>query len=385
MLAYSFYETDGRIRRYAETLARRGDYVEAVGLRKKGQPYYELLDGVHVYRIQKRIIDEKGEFSYLFKLIKFFFKSMVFITKSHSKDPYNLIHVHSVPDFEVFAVLFAKLRGAKTILDIHDIVPEFYASKFDKTDKSMLFRTLVAVEKASIAFSDHVIISNHLWEKTLLSRSVTQPKCSVIMNYPDQAVFYGRERDRNDKRFVIIYPGSLNWHQGLDIAVRAFASIKDQIPEADFHIYGRGPEKSNLIELVEKLGVQERVLIKGTVPLDEIADIMANADLGIVPKRGSSFGGEAFSTKILEFMSLGVPVIASATKIDKYYFNDSVLKFFKSEDEKDLAEAILLLVKDSQLRSNLVKNASEFVKEYSWDTKKRIYLDLVDNLTKTIS
>ena len=60
---------------------------------------------------------------------------MIFITKKHFNDPYDLIHVHSVPDFEVFAVLIPKLLGAKIILDIHDIVPEFYASKFNKTRK----------------------------------------------------------------------------------------------------------------------------------------------------------------------------------------------------------------------------------------------------------
>ena len=64
------------------------------------------------------------------------------------------------------------------------------------------------------------------------------------------------------------------------------------------------------------------------IPLEEIAKIMAQADLGVVPKRSEGFGNEAFSTKTLEFMALGVPVLASGTKIDHYYFNDSVVEFF---------------------------------------------------------
>ena len=62
------------------------------------------------------------------------------------------------------------------------------------------------------------------------------------------------------------------------------------------------------------------VLIKPPIPLEKIADAISNADLGIVPERKDSFGNEAFSTKIFEFMSLGVPLIASDTKIDKYCF-----------------------------------------------------------------
>ena len=76
---------------------------------------------------------KKGKFTHVWRLIQFFVKSMAFLTRSHLKEKYDLIHVHSVPDFEVFAALFAKLGGAKVILDIHDIMPEFYVSKFNST------------------------------------------------------------------------------------------------------------------------------------------------------------------------------------------------------------------------------------------------------------
>ena len=332
MVSYSFYENDGRVKRYAETLAERGDHVDVIALRKSGQALFETIKGVHVHNIQERVPDEKGKLSYLSRLARFLIRSSMFLSSEHLRNRYQLIHVHSVPDFEVFAGLLPKLTGAKLILDIHDIVPEFYASKFNGNGGDAAFKALVGVERASIRFSDHVIISNHIWEKKLHSRSVNPEKCTVILNYPDPALFSPKARTRKDNKFMMMYPGTLNWHQGLDLAIKAFAEIKVKAPEAEFHIYGRGSEIDSLRSLIEHLGLKDRVYLKDHLPLEEISEIMADADLGVIPKRNDPFGGEAFSTKSLEFMSLGVPVLMSATRIDKYYFNDSVVKFFEPDN-----------------------------------------------------
>jgi glycosyltransferase involved in cell wall biosynthesis len=380
MVAYTFYEADNRVRRYAETLAKRGDRVDVVALRQEGQAASEVINGVRVFRIQRRIVSEKNKFTYLAKLSLFFIRSMAFLTREQFGDRYDLIHVHSVPDFEVFAAVFPKLTGTKIILDIHDIVPEFYASKFKTSQQSLAFKMLVAIERLSTGFSDHVIAANHIWEKRLQDRSVRASKCTTFLNFPDTQDFQRRGRTRTDEKFILLYPGTLNYHQGLDIAIRAFATIKDQIPLAEFHIYGEGEQFEVLKALVAELGLQNRVLLNTMLPYHQITPIIENADLGVVPKRGNSFGNEAFSTKILEFMAMGVPVIVPETAVDRYYFNDSVVKFFKANDEKSLADAMLLLITNPDMRRNLVRNADAFIGKYTWEENKGSYLDLVDSL-----
>lgn len=383
MVAYSFYEGDNRVRRYAETLARRGDRVDVVSLRQKGQPPRGIINGVHVFRIQRRVVNEKSKFSYLGRLLLFFMRSMAFLSVEQMKERYDLVHVHSVPDFEVFAAILPKLTGSKIILDIHDLVPEFYLSKFQSSTRSLTFRLLTRVERMSAWFSDHVIAANHIWEKRLRERSVKDSKCTTILNFPDTEIFKARGRTRTDNKFIILYPGTLNYHQGIDIAIRALALIKDQAPEVEFHIYGAGDQLNSLRELVEELGLEDRVFLKGTKALHDIASVIENADLGVVPKRKNSFGNEAFSTKILEFMSLGVPVVVPDTAIDRYYFDDSVVKFFHANDERSLADAILLMIKNPELRRKYTRNASEFVLKYSWDVNKSTYLDLVNSLVQS--
>jgi glycosyltransferase involved in cell wall biosynthesis len=381
MLAYTWYEPDNRVRRYAETLVKRGDQVDAVVLRREGQPSkMEVVEGVYVYRIQRRVINEKGKITYLAKLLLFFVRSFFFLAWKQLRDPYDLIHVHSVPDFEVFAALVPKLMGAKVILDIHDLVPEFYLTKFRTTPDSLIFKLLVGVERMSASFADHVIAANHIWLKRLYERSVRREDCTVILNFPDTDIFHLRGRTRTDSKFIMVYPGTMTHHQGVDIAVRAFALIADQCPEAEFHLYGGGDQVDYLRTLIAELKLQERVFLKGGRKLQEIAVIMENSDLGVVPKRNDGFGNEAFSTKIFEFMVEDVPVIVSSTAIDRYYFNDCVVKFFEANNEKKLTEAMLQLIRHPEQRQELVRNAREFIKDYTWEKNKCIYLDLVDSL-----
>ncbi|WP_167496618.1 glycosyltransferase family 4 protein [Desulfopila sp. IMCC35006] len=385
MVAYSFYEMDNRVRRYAETLVEKGWHVDAIALNRGKQKKKEIIKGVTLYRIQDREINERGKFSYFFRIVKFLLKSTLFLSLSCFKKPYDLIHVHSVPDFEVFAALLPKIFGSKIILDIHDIVPEFYAEKFSAGNSTFISTALLWMERFSCFFSNHVIISNDIWYKKLVQRSVRLDKCTVILNYPVPSLFHKRDNalHPHQPEFVILYPGTFAWHQGLDIAIQAIARIKkakNVSRKIQLHLYGKGPEEENLKKIAEHLGVTDVVLFKGMLSIEEMAERMAYADLGLVPKRDGSFGGQAFSTKILEFMALGVPQIVSKTTIDQYYFNDDLVEFFTPEDVQELSEKIMGLADDETRRNELIKNGLEYIEKNNWNVKQNEYLTIVKSL-----
>jgi glycosyltransferase involved in cell wall biosynthesis len=383
MVAYTFYESDNRVMRYAETLAKRGDHVDIFALRRVGMPVEEVINGVHVHRLQGRLLNERSRFSYAWRLSLFFLRALFEVSRSDTRKRYDLYHVHSVPDFLVFTTLLPRLRGTPVILDIHDILPEFYASKFGTDHSSAVFKALLGVEKLSIKFASHVIIANHIWRERLLSRSLPPEKCTVVINSPDRSIFTRQSAKHSNSRFTLLYPGSLNRHQGLDIAIRAFSRIKDQVPQADFYIFGDGPSKADLVQLTKTLGLENRVFLPTGRPLREIAKIIEASDLGIVPKRKDDFGNEAFSTKILEFMAMGVPVIVSDTKVDRYYFDDSVVLFFRGGDDEDLAKRMLELITDPLRYSRQAENASRFIETIDWNAKQHEYLELVDSLASS--
>jgi glycosyltransferase involved in cell wall biosynthesis len=381
MITHSAYEFDYRVMRYGETLVQRGDAVDVLALsRTPGAPKEETIKGVKVIRIQDRFQKSaQTKLQYLVPLLRFLFIASWELTRRHRRHRYDVVHIHNVPDFLVFAAWYPKLTGARIILDIHDIVPELFGAKFNVSERSFWIRTLKLIEKLSARFAHHVILSNHLWLQKYSSRT-RKEKCSVLINHVDTSIFRPMPRRKRQNKPIIIFPGGLEWHQGLDIAIRAFHKLRQRMPEIEFHIYGDGQMKSSLIDLTKELHLDDSVRFFEPVRLNEIAEVMAQADLGVVPKRADSFGNEAFSTKIMEFMAVGVPVVASSTKIDRYYFNDSMLRFFPPGDVDAMADAMYELLSNQQLQTDLVSRAAEHAAHNNWGSRKAEYLSLIDEL-----
>ena len=383
MITHSAYEGDIRVSRYAEALVQRGDQVEVFALRASPEmPREEVLHGVKVIRVQDRFNkQEQSKLSYLLRLLRFLVVSSWHVSKRHWHRRYDFVHAHNLPDFVVFAAWLPRLTGASVILDVHDIVPEFFTSKFRMPESSLLVLGLKRVERLSAAFATHVILANHLWLDRYVQRSARREKCSVFINYVDTDVFKALPRTRSGGKPIIIYPGDLQWHQGVDIAIRAFQKLRQRLPQSEFHIYGDGHMKPEMQQMAAKLGLNGSVRFFDPLPIRQIAGIMARADLGVVPKRADSFGNEAYSTKILEFMALGVPVVISSTKIDRYYFDDSVVRFFESGNENALAEALYETLTNEQARREMTARAFAYAQRHSWQHCKHEYLSLVDSLT----
>jgi len=382
MVVYSFFESDPRVRQYATALKERGDAVDVIALRKEGQEEFGVVDGVRVFRIQGRPINETRKLHYTGRIARFMLHSALTLTKRHRQNPYQLVHVHSVPDPLVFSALVPKLSGTAVILDIHDLLPELYASKFRVDHDSIWFKLMVFAERRSCAFADHVIVANDLWRERLVSRSVPADKCTTVRNYPALDLFKSCARDRKNGKFLITYPGSLNKHQGLEVAIKAFGRVSERMPNTEFHIYGEGADKLRLIALTKDMHLDNRIFFHKGMPSKEIARVMVNTDLAVEPKLSKiPFSNEAASTKILEFMAAGVPIVASRTSIHARYYDDSVLKYYDSDNDEALADCIFSMWGSPEQRQEQVIRANQYVEQNNWEAKRGDYLRLVDTLT----
>src|SRR5688500_5049840 len=161
MAAYTHYLADPRPRREAETLARRGHQVDFISLAEAGAPPVETVRGVRVFRMSQRRYRGGSEASYILSYVTFFLRVTIKIFSLFLKERYDIIYLHTMPDFIVFVGLLPKLFGAKVVLNIHDMMPELYMSKFGISESHLLIRFLKLQEYLSIAFADKVICVHH--------------------------------------------------------------------------------------------------------------------------------------------------------------------------------------------------------------------------------
>jgi glycosyltransferase involved in cell wall biosynthesis len=82
-------------------------------------------------------------------------------------------------------------------------------------------------------------------------------------------------------------------------------------------------------------------------------------------------------------MAVGVPVIVSSTKVDRYYFNDSIVRFFESGNPEALATEIVAVLRNEELRKRMTAEAFNYAATHCWENRKGDYLRLVDSMCAT--
>lgn len=381
MVVHSYYPSDPRVKREAVALHDKGFEVDVVCLRENNERRYETVNGIGVHRLPVKRHRGSGFFIYLTEYLTFFFLALLKTSSLFIEKRYKIIQIHTLPDFLVFCSLVPKLFGARVILDMHEVMPEFFSYRYGIPKEHPANRIIQLSEKLSIMFADHVITVSDTLKEILVLRGVPAHKITIIMNVADEKLFKPRVTTQvKQKVFTLAYHGLLSGIYDLNVVFTALKILRGKIPNLRFIVIGKGPQGPEYKNAVCKLGLESVVSFEGHMPQEKVIPLLNNVDIGIVPLDKSEFTQIAFPTKVVEYIAMGIPVITANRKTVKQYFNDNTIAFYEAGDPQSLADRIIELYRHPERLNNLVKTASDCYKEISWDKMKNRYYQLMDNI-----
>ncbi len=385
LVVQNVYDLDVRVRRKAEALVAAGYSVDVLALRASHGERSYTLNGASVHTIA--LGKKRGTLPrYIFEYLAFFAWAAVRVASLMRTRRYAVVDVNTLPDFLIFAPIVARWMGAKLLLDMHEITPEFYMSKYEIPERSWIVRLLRLQERMSFAFADLVITIHEPIQDLLVARGLSRARSTVIMNSADESGFAERARAPRaaaaaaSPTFVMMYHGTLTRIYGLDLAIEAFALARHEMPGAEFWILGDGPEKGSLERLAGARGVGSSVKLLGSVPPAEVPGWVEKCDIGVLPMRRDVFLDYAFPNKLSEYIILGKSVVAPRLKAIGHYFSEDALAYFEPNSPADLAKQMVRVSGDAELRRRLAATARAEYAPIRWDVMKERYLALVARL-----
>jgi glycosyltransferase involved in cell wall biosynthesis len=382
MLAYTNYRTDPRVIREAEAAIRAGFEVDFIALRREGEPPQEVVNGVRLIHVNQTRYRGRGRARYLLAYAEFFLRCACLATYRQLKQRYVVIHVNNMPDALIFCVAGLKLIGARLVLDIHDPMPNTFASKYGSMNGGWLFKLLLWQEKASAWIADAVLTVSEPVKKHLLvdQHGLDGEKIEVIANFADDQLFAYRPMPLIERPLRLVFHGTVLERYGLRDAMHAFARLRDR-GALRLTIIGEGDFSETLKALIADLSIDDMVTFENRMyPLHEIPARLAPFHLGFVPMEISSVTDYALPLKLLEYTALGMPSIAVRSLAVGHYFGDSDCLFYDPNDPHSLTAVLNRIAEDPTVLIEFERRVTAIRESLAWSGQSERYGALLRRL-----
>ncbi|HMC49142.1 MAG TPA: glycosyltransferase family 4 protein [Solirubrobacterales bacterium] len=381
MVHYSDFAVDSRIQRQARALAERGDHVDCVCLGEETE--FSIGEGSIATHRAAQDKPRGGARAYLEGNARFFAGAARKVSALDRAEAFDLVEIHNMPDALVFTALRPKLRGVPLILNFHDTFPELFATLFERSPGHPLVRMIRAEERVSAALANgHIFVTEEARE-LLRERGIEAKRSQVVMNTPDERVF-GERREActppSEGELRVVYHGGLADRFGVETLVRAVALLRGRGEPVTLDVYGSDAEAAaDLAAHASQIAPEGVRIAPQPTPVGEIPARVAEAHLGVVPTLKDGFTELLLPVKSLEYVHMGLPVIASRLPVIERYFGDDLL-LAEPGDAASIAAAIEGVRSDPVAARTRAERASNRLAKIEWRQQRQGYLELVDGL-----
>ena len=336
----------------------------------------EEIEGIKIIRTSIYATKSKSFTKRLRNYLSFTFSS-VFQGYIHI-DKQDVVITESPPLFLGFSgYVISKLKKAKFVFNISDLWPES-AIKLGVLHNKLFIKMSVWLEEFCYRRAVAVTCQTQGIVDDIVSRGFDKNKVHLLTNGVDTKLFKSENRDENfryeiglENKFALCYAGIHGLAQGLQVIINVAEIVKEE-RNIQFVFVGDGPEKQDLVNMAKEKGLKN-VTFLPLQPKVNMPKIVASMDAAIIPLKKLELFKGALPSKMFETLASEIPIILPVQGEAAKLINSANAGIVvEPENSKEIAEAVLKLYNDIELRNEFGKNGRNYVmKNYARETITR--------------
>lgn len=369
-----------RVAREAAAALEAGYAVDVVAMKRTGEPAQEVVEDVLVVRLPVHHVQGAHIGRMVAEYLAFTSLAIAVVGRQAVSRRYDVVHVHNPPDFLIAAAVLPRLLGSRVIFDVHDRSPDMFAMRFPKWTGERARVILERLERLATAFADAVVTVHDAYLRELVAHGTPADKATVVMNSLDERLLPS-PKPRPSRTFRVVYHGTVTPHYGVHLLVDAVAETVEQGVDVRVEIIGGGDSVPDVKRRVTDVDLTDRFSIEGRfLPHKAVLERVNGASVGVIPNLPTPLNRFALSSKLFEYVVLGVPVISAGLPTIREYFDDSEVLFFEPGDASSLAAALLAVARDPAGAESRAARARRRYQNYRWELSAGAYVAILDRL-----
>ena len=377
---------DRRVWLECQALTASGYEVAVVCPKGKGDPAYQVLHGVELFKYRP-YAPGGSKVSFVAEYAYSFLTTAWQVFKARRKGRFAVLQACNPPD--IFWPIAIALRAAdrtKFVFDHHDLCPELFQSRFPD-GPSLPYRGLRWLEKRTHRTADHVIATNESYREIAIRRGGKKPvDVTVVRTGPEPDKLKRGPLDpvqKRDRKYLAAYIGVMGPQDGVDIVVRAADIVVHELGRDDiaFTLIGKGDCFDELVALRDELGLAGHVEFTGRASDELVGRILSTADVGLSPDPKNPLNDLSTMNKTMEYMAFELPVVAFDLRETRVSAQDAAV-YATPNDVHEYAKAIVELIDDEARRADMGKLGRTRVEhDLAWSHSAQAYIGVYNRLT----
>lgn len=374
------FPPDIRVEHEVLSLIDAGHEVHIACFTFDNEPAEEEWKGAKIHRKQISDLTHKTSVGCLkFPFYFNFWRS--FIDHIFQNHQFDAIHIHDLP-LATVGVEVKNKHDIRMTLDLHENWPGLL--NVSPHVKGLMGRLLSSdkqwreYEKKMVNAADDVIVVVEESKARIRSFTEDPDKIHVVSNTPILSELSSLRSEKTEKsqKLRLFYGGGISKHRGLQLVIQSFQNVKDK--DIELLIVGDGSYLQHLKRLTNSLELEEMVTFFGWKPLNELTELMLQADVLLIPHQKSEHSDSTIPHKLFQYMLTGKPILTTnCIPIQRIIHETDSGFVYKFDDPEDFVDKLNYIYTKWEQGDTLKMNGVDSVLNiYNWSKDEQVLINI---------